>query len=71
MSEPTEERKLTPQDNIETPPEYEVNLDDLVEQGRQVKHIWVDRGAKMSCEGAQHPHHSHFKVAKSVRGIAR
>jgi hypothetical protein len=24
-------------------------------------HRWVDRGAKMSCEHAGHPHHSAFK----------
>ncbi len=25
------------------------------------QHRWVDRGLKMSCEGAGHPNHSHFK----------
>lgn len=56
--------KVTPLDNIEEEPEYEVNLDELVTTGKQIKHNWVDRGAKLSCEGAQHPHHSHFKVGK-------
>lgn len=27
---------------------------------REVKHNWVRRGLKVSCEGANHPHHSHF-----------
>lgn len=35
-----------------------VDLDNLPQQ----KHIWVKRGIKMSCEGALHPHHSHFLV---------
>jgi len=30
----------------------------------QVKHNWVERGIKVSCEGADHPHHSHFLVKK-------
>ena len=28
------------------------------------KHIWVDRGLIMSCEGADHPNHRHFKFKK-------
>lgn len=35
-----------------------IDLDNLPKQ----KHNWVQRGIKMSCEGAQHPHHSHFLV---------
>ena len=27
-----------------------------------VEHNWVKRGIKVSCEGANHPHHSHFLV---------
>ena len=41
--------------------EYSVDLDSL----RGVDHIWVDRGAVVSCEGANHPSHRHFKVARS------
>ena len=29
-----------------------------------VKHNWVQRGIKVSCEGAGHPHHSHFLVKR-------
>lgn len=25
------------------------------------KHVWVDRGLKLSCEGASHPHHQAWK----------
>lgn len=24
-------------------------------------HVWIDRGLKMSCEGAGHPHHQAWK----------
>jgi hypothetical protein len=40
--------------------EYAIDLDKLPE----VKHNWVKRGIKVSCEGANHPHHSHFLVKK-------
>jgi hypothetical protein len=33
-----------------------IDLDNLPRQ----EHNWVRRGIKMSCEGAPHPHHSHF-----------
>lgn len=36
------------------------DLDNLPKQ----THIWVRRGLKMSCEGAQHPHHSHFLIRR-------
>lgn len=29
-----------------------------------VKHRWVDRGEVMSCEGANHPSHRHFKFKR-------
>lgn len=29
-----------------------------------VEHNWVERGLKVSCEGANHPHHSHFLVKR-------
>jgi len=41
--------------------EFTMDLDNL----QTVKHVWVDRGAVVSCEGANHPSHRHFKVAKS------
>lgn len=40
--------------------EYAIDLDKLPE----VKHNWVKRGIKVSCEGANHPHHSHFLVKR-------
>lgn len=40
--------------------EYVQDLDNLPE----VKHNWVERGLKVSCEGANHPHHSHFLVKR-------
>ena len=27
-------------------------------------HHWVERGLVMSCEGANHPNHRHFKVGR-------
>lgn len=40
--------------------EYVQDLDNLPRQ----KHNWVRRGVKVSCEGANHPHHSHFLIRK-------
>ena len=40
--------------------EYELNLDDLPKQ----THKWVDRGLVLSCEGAGHPNHRHYKMRK-------
>ncbi len=37
--------------------EYLLDMDNMKPQ----EHRWVDRGAKMSCEGAGHPHHEAFK----------
>lgn len=37
-------------------PEYSIDISNLPKQ----KHNWVPRGLKVSCEGAGHPHHSHF-----------
>jgi hypothetical protein len=37
-------------------PEWSIDLTKLPKQ----KHNWVKRGIKVSCEGAGHPHHSHF-----------
>ncbi len=48
------------------PPEepiYEVDIEDLP----KTKHRWIDRGAKLTCEGANHPYHEawKFKPVKS------
>ncbi len=46
-------------DEPQTPkpePEYELDIAHLPKQ----EHSWVRRGIKLSCEGAGHPHHSHF-----------
>lgn len=37
--------------------EYTFDLDNMPEQ----THRWKDRGLVMSCEGAGHPNHRHFK----------
>lgn len=47
-------------DQMERQAEYTVDLDNLPKSD----HIWVKRGAKVSCEGAGHPHHSHFLVTR-------
>lgn len=44
--------------------EYAIDLDNL----EPIKHNWIDRGAKMSCEHAGHPFHQAFKRgARMVR----
>jgi hypothetical protein len=40
--------------------EYSLDLGNLPKQ----KHNWVNRGIKVSCEGAGHPHHSHFLIKR-------
>lgn len=40
--------------------EYEVDFDNLPKQN----HIWIDRGAKMSCENAGHHWHEVWKIRK-------
>lgn len=40
--------------------EYTFDLDNL----KPVKHSFVDRGEVLSCEGAGHPNHRHFKVKR-------
>lgn len=52
--------KVDEQPVEEQTPEYSVDLNNLVPQ----THIWVDRGAVMSCEGGDHPSHRAFKRAK-------
>lgn len=48
---------------VETQPTQQVqglDLDNLP----TVTHNWVQRGDKVSCEGAMHPHHSHFLIKR-------
>lgn len=40
--------------------EYVQDLDNMP----KTDHMWIKRGLKMSCEGAQHSHHSHFLVTR-------
>lgn len=40
--------------------EYQFDMDNPP----AVHHNWVDRGLVMSCEGAGHPNHRHFKVKR-------
>jgi len=64
-----EQEAMTPQEIAEkmaNESEYSIDLNNLP----SVNHIWVDRGAVVSCEGAGHPSHRHFKVKKS-RTVAR
>lgn len=42
--------------------EYSLDLDGLPSQA----HNWVKRGIVVSCEGAGHPHHSHFLVKRNI-----
>lgn len=44
----------------EAPYEYELNLNAL----KPVEHLWTDRGEVLSCEGAAHPNHRHFKFKR-------
>lgn len=42
-----------------------MDLDAIPELARaRNEHRWVKRGIKMSCEGGNHPHHSHFLVSR-------
>jgi hypothetical protein len=46
--------------DLADPPEdpiYTVDVDDLP----PIKHRWIDRGEKLSCEGAGHPNHQAWK----------
>ena len=58
-----EQKSMTPDqiaEDMANNSEYSIDLNNLP----GVKHVWVDRGAVMSCEGANHPSHRHFKVKK-------
>lgn len=53
--------ELPKQDAVDLPeeqPTYELDIDTLPKQ----QHRWVDRGLKMSCEGAGHPMHQAWKL---------
>lgn len=47
-------------------PVYEAveDLEAIVEQGKTLMHNWIDRGLKLSCEGAGHPFHQVWKPHK-------
>ena len=47
-------------DMLQKSSEHAIDLDNLP----TVKHNWVKRGVKVSCEGADHPYHSHFLVKR-------
>jgi hypothetical protein len=56
-----EQEGMTKDDVMEQlPAEYKLDLDNMPKQ----EHNWVKRGIKVSCEGANHPHHSHFLVQR-------
>ena len=40
--------------------EHQFDMDNLP----KINHQWVDRGLFLSCEGAGHPNHRHFKRSK-------
>lgn len=47
-------------DELQSKSEFTMDLDNLT----PIKHLWIDRGLVMSCEGAGHPNHRHFKIRK-------
>lgn len=61
MNDEPQEPTSTHVENGYPQPEYSVNLQDLVDKPTQ-QHIWVERGAIISCENAGHPNHRHYKV---------
>ena len=63
MSELTEEERQQIHDELKEQYEYTFDLDNMKPQ----QHKWVDRGEVMSCEGAGHPNHRHFKFRKVTR----
>ena len=54
------EKLIETLENYEEKPEFAIDISNLPKQ----EHNWVKRGIKVSCEGAGHPHHSHFLVKK-------
>lgn len=56
----TEEERQKIHEELKQESEYTLDLDNLP----TVKHVWVDRGEVLSCEGAGHPNHRAFKRRK-------
>lgn len=54
---PSEELRKQIHDELAKRNESVVDLNNLPKQN----HRWVDRGTVMSCEGAGHPNHRHYK----------
>lgn len=48
-------------DQMKAESEAVEDLDAIVDRGRQQTHHWVERGLKLSCEGAGHPNHHIWK----------
>lgn len=46
--------------------EFLTDLDSLTPQ----EHMWVDRGAVLSCEGASHPTHRAFKRGRTAYKVS-
>jgi hypothetical protein len=60
MAEITEEERQEIHEQLREAYEYTFDMDNLIPQ----KHLWVDRGAVMSCEFAGHANHRAFKRQK-------
>ena len=45
---------------MEDKAEYVFDMDNI----KPIKHAWIDRGAKMSCEHAGHPNHQAWKRSR-------
>lgn len=56
-SEISEEERAKIHEELKDQYEYTFDMDKLKPQ----KHIWIDRGAKMTCEKAGHPYHEAWK----------
>lgn len=52
------ESEQEPQESLEPQTIHTVDIDSF----EPIVHKWVDRGLVMSCEGAGHPNHRHFKI---------
>ncbi len=55
-----EEERQKLHEELKTQYEHTLDLNNLP----KVNHNWVDRGTVLSCEGAGHPNHRHFKTRK-------
>lgn len=56
----TEEQRKEVHEELKDKFEYMFDMDNLP----SIKHIWIDRGAVMSCENAGHANHRVFKRVK-------